>query len=133
MSDLFSATIFSKIRAFDTLNKLPDFLIKYRIAAKISKQELAPILGINPERLKKYEDTDYQCASFVEILQVSIALGVEFETAAIRVDFQEIKAVQKTLEKWRKEKVNLATDSPARSTIILSFVERAGEPLDKAV
>ena len=75
---------------------MPDSLIKSRIAAKISKQKLAPILGINPERLQKYEDTDYQCASFVEILQVSIALGVEFETAAIRVDFQEIKAVKKT-------------------------------------
>ncbi|MEG3851085.1 helix-turn-helix transcriptional regulator [Microcoleus sp. herbarium19] len=99
----------------DSLNKLPDALIKARIAAKISQQELAQILGIDPERVKQYEDTDYQCASFVEILEVSTALGVEFETAAIRVDFQEIEAVKKTVEKWRKEKVNLATGSGARS------------------
>jgi hypothetical protein len=38
----------------------------------------------------------------VEILKVSTALGVEFETAAIRVDFLEIEAVKKTVEKWQK-------------------------------
>ncbi|WP_293155805.1 MULTISPECIES: hypothetical protein [unclassified Microcoleus] len=40
--------------------------------------------------------------SFVQILKVSTAFGVEFETAAIRVDFLEIEAVKKTVEKWQK-------------------------------
>lgn len=31
------------------------------------------------------------------------------DMGAIRVDFQEIEAVKKTVEKWRKEKVDLAT------------------------
>ncbi|MEG3919972.1 hypothetical protein QUA07_12620 [Microcoleus sp. T3_A4] len=112
-----------------TFNKLPGTLIKACIAAKISKQKLAPILGINAERFKQYEDTDYQCAIFVEILEVSTALGVEFETAVILVGFQEIEAVKKTVEKWRKEKVNLATGSPARSTIILTFDRRGRNSL----
>ncbi len=93
----------------DSLNKLPDALIKARIAAKISQQELADRLGIDEQRVKEYEDTDYQCASFVEILEVSTALGVEFETAIVQVDFAEIEAVKKSVDKWRKEKINIKT------------------------
>ena len=91
----------------ESINKLPDALIKARIAAKISHQELAQILGIEEQRVRQYEDTDYQCASFVEILEVSTVLGVEFEMAVMRVDFEEIEAVQQSAEKWRKEKVSM--------------------------
>jgi DNA-binding XRE family transcriptional regulator len=93
----------------DSLNKLPNALIKARLAAKISQQELADRLGIDEQRVKEYENTDYQCASFVEILEVSTALGVEFEAATVQVDFAEIKAVKKSLYKWRKEKMNIKT------------------------
>lgn len=89
----------------ESLNKLPDALIKARIAAKMSQQELAQILGIEEQRVRQYEDTDYQCATFVEILEVSTVLGVEFEIAVIRVDFEEIEAVKQSAEKWRKEKI----------------------------
>lgn len=84
----------------DSLNKLPDALIKARIAAKISLDELADRLGINEQRVKQYEQTDYQCASFVEILEVSTVLGVEFETAWVQVDFEEIENVKQTIQKW---------------------------------
>jgi len=70
------------------LARLPDALIKARIAAKISQKELANLLGIDEQRVKQYEETDYQGASFVEILEVSAALGVELETAVARVDFK---------------------------------------------
>ncbi|MUH01848.1 helix-turn-helix domain-containing protein [Scytonema sp. UIC 10036] len=93
----------------DSLNKLPDALIKARIAAKMTQQELADILGIDEQQVKQYEKTDYQCASFVDILEVSTALGVEFENAVVQVDFEEIKEVKKTVEKWRKEKTNIKT------------------------
>lgn len=93
----------------DSLNKLPDALIKVRLAAKITQRELAERLGIAEQRVKEYEDTDYQCASFVEILEVSTALGVEFETATVQVDFAEIEAVKKSVDKWRKEKMNIKT------------------------
>lgn len=96
----------------ESLNKLPDALIKARIAAKISQEELADLLGIDEQRVKQYEDTDYQCASFVDILEVSTALGVEFETAVMRVDFEEIEAVKRSAEKWRKGKMNMATKTP---------------------
>jgi len=93
----------------ENLNKLPDALIKARIAAQISQNELADLLGIDQQRVKQYEDTDYQCASFVEILEVSTALGVEFETAVMRVDFEEIEAVKQTVEKWRNKNMSRAT------------------------
>jgi DNA-binding XRE family transcriptional regulator len=95
----------------ESLNKLPDALIKARIAAKIGQQELAQILGIEEQRVRQYENTDYQCASFVEILEVSTVLGVEFEIATIRVDFEEIEAVKQSVRKWRKEKVNLTAQA----------------------
>ncbi|HBY75711.1 MAG TPA: DNA-binding protein, partial [Cyanobacteria bacterium UBA11148] len=49
----------------ESLNKLPDVLIKARIAAKMSQKELADLLGIDQQRVEQYEDSDYQCASFV--------------------------------------------------------------------
>jgi len=95
----------------ESLNKVPDALIKARIAAKISQNELADLLGIEQQRVQQYEDTDYQCASFVEILEVSTALGVEFETAVMQVDFAEIEAVKKSVVKWRNKKMNMATQT----------------------
>ncbi|MBD2776007.1 helix-turn-helix domain-containing protein [Iningainema tapete] len=96
----------------ESLHKLPDALIKARIAAKMSRKELADILGIEEQRVQEYEKTDYQCASFVEILEVSAALGIEFETATVQVDFEEIEAGKQSAEKWRKwrsEKMNVKT------------------------
>ncbi|MEQ8464922.1 helix-turn-helix transcriptional regulator [Coleofasciculus sp. E1-EBD-02] len=93
----------------ESLNKLPNALIKARIAAKMSQGELADLLGIEQQRVKQYEDTDYQCASFVEILEVSTALGVKFETAVMQVDFDEIEVVKKNVAKWRNKKINMAT------------------------
>lgn len=74
-------------------------MVKARIAAKISIEELASMLGIESTRVVEYEKTDYQCASFVEILEVITVLAVEFENATVRVDFKEIEHVKKVLEK----------------------------------
>ncbi len=60
----------------ESFNKLPYVLIKARITAKMTHQELAEILGIEEAIIRQYEDTDYQCASFVEILEVITVLGV---------------------------------------------------------
>jgi ribosome-binding protein aMBF1 (putative translation factor) len=86
----------------ESFNKLPDVLIKARIAAKLSHKELANILSIEEDRVKEYEESDYQCASFVEILEVSAALGVEFKDATVKVDFEEIEEGKKSSTKWRQ-------------------------------
>ncbi len=88
----------------DCINKLPDALIKARIAAKMSQKELAKILGIDEKRVQEYENTDYQCASFVEILEVSTVLGVKFANAVVRVDFEEIEEMKKIAARWQKNK-----------------------------
>jgi predicted transcriptional regulator len=90
----------------ESFHKLPDALIKARIAAKLSIYELASMLGIESVRVLEYEKTDYQCASFVEILEVITVLGVEFENTTVRVDFEEIEHVKKVMEKWDKEKAS---------------------------
>ncbi len=86
----------------ENFNKLPDVLIKARIAAKMTHKELADILGIEEQRIKECEDQDYQCATFCEILEVSAALGVEIDHASVKVDFEEIEAGKQSALKWRK-------------------------------
>ncbi|GJD22579.1 hypothetical protein RIVM261_075350 [Rivularia sp. IAM M-261] len=88
----------------DSFCKLPDALIKARIAAKLSIDELAALLGIESARVAEYEKTDYQCANFAEIIEVITVLGVEFENATVRVDFEEIEHVKRVIEKWDKKK-----------------------------
>lgn len=88
----------------ESFNKLPDTLIKARIAAKISQKELADLLGIEEERVQEYEITDYQCASFVEVIEVSAVLCVEFENAFVKVDFEEIEEGKKIIEKFKSRR-----------------------------
>jgi len=88
----------------ESFNKLSEALIKARMAAKMSEEELAEILDIDPERIKDYEKKKYQNASLMEILEITLALGLEFKTAVMRVDFEEIEAVKETAARWRKRK-----------------------------
>ena len=93
----------------ENFNKLPEALIKARMAAKMSEEELAEILDIDPERIKEHEKQKYQNDSLTEILDISLALGLEFKTAMMQVDFEEIEAVKKTAERWRKRKLEKAS------------------------
>ena len=88
----------------ENFNKLSEALIKARMAAKMSEEELAEILDIDPERIKEFEKKKYQNASLTEILDISLALGLEFKTAVMQVDFEEIEAIKETAERWRKRK-----------------------------
>jgi transcriptional regulator with XRE-family HTH domain len=108
-----------------SFNKLPDVLIKARIAAKMSQKELADILGIEEQRIKECEDKDYQCASFLEILDVSEALGVEFKNASVQIDFEEIEEFKKVADKWQKrqEKKNIKAQASSNKSNIESACE----------
>lgn len=88
----------------ESFNQLPDTLIKARIAAKMSQKELADILEIEEERVQEYESTDYQCASFVEVIEVSTVLCVEFDNAFVKVDFEEIEEGKKIIEKFKSKR-----------------------------
>lgn len=88
----------------ENFNKLPDALIKARIAAKMSQKELADIIGFEEYKIKEYENKNYRFASFSEILEINAALGVEFDNAFVKVDFEEIQEVKKIAEQCRKRK-----------------------------
>ncbi|PSB44761.1 DNA-binding protein [filamentous cyanobacterium Phorm 6] len=88
----------------ENFNKLSDALIKARMAAKMSEEELAEILDIDPERIKKHEKKNYQSATLTEIINISCALGLEFKTAVMQVDFEEIEFTKQTVAERRKRK-----------------------------
>jgi len=88
----------------ENFNKLPEALIKARIAAKMSEEELAEILDIDPERIKEYEKKNYQSATLTELVNISCALGLEFKTAVMQVDFEEIEFTKQTVAERRKRK-----------------------------
>ena len=88
----------------ENFNKLSEALIKARIAAKMSEEELADILDIDPERIKEYEKKNYQSATLTEIVNISCALGLEFKTAVMQVDFEEIEFTKQTVAERRKRK-----------------------------
>lgn len=69
----------------------------------MSQKELADILGISEERIKECENKDYECATFLELLSVSEALGVEFKNAFVEVDFDEIKEFKKFAFEWQNQ------------------------------
>lgn len=88
----------------ENFNKLSDALIKARMAAKMSEEELADILDIDPESIKEHEQKKYLNASLREILDISLALGLEFKTAVMQVDFEEIEFTKQTVAERRKRK-----------------------------
>jgi len=45
----------------ENFNKLSDVLIKTRMAAKMSQEELAEILDFDPERIEAYEKKISKC------------------------------------------------------------------------
>ncbi|NJK65536.1 MAG: DNA-binding protein [Microcoleus sp. CSU_2_2] len=93
----------------ENLNKLPDVLIKARISAKMSEKELAQMLGIEEQRIKEHEAKNYRYASFVELLDISFALGVEFKTAVMQVDFEQIEELKESAKKWHEQRIKRAS------------------------
>lgn len=61
----------------DDINNLPQLLIKARMAAKLSQKELADLAGLTEEEIQKYEDKDYEDASFLDVMAVVDALDIK--------------------------------------------------------
>ena len=56
---------------------LPRALIRARIAARLSQEQLAERLGLKEQQVQQYEATEYAAASVTRIRQVIDALGVQ--------------------------------------------------------
>ena len=93
----------------ENLNKLPDALIKARLAAKMSQKELAEMLEIDEQRIKEHEAKNYRYASFVELLDISFALGVEFKTAVMQVDFEQIEELKESAKELHEQRMKKKT------------------------
>lgn len=61
----------------------------------MSQKELADLVGIQEENIKKYEEIDYQGASWIEIINVGEVLAVELKIARFIVDFEEMESRKK--------------------------------------
>ena len=84
------------------IHEISDSLIKARIALKLSQKELGMLCGRTEEQIQQYEAKDYQNASFVDVLAVSDALGIEFRSSQIVA----------SLDDFYKERLDGIRDSP---------------------
>lgn len=64
----------------ETLDQLPQALVKARIAAGLSQKDLADRLGLKEQQIQRYEATDYSTAGLARISEVVKALGSVIQT-----------------------------------------------------
>jgi ribosome-binding protein aMBF1 (putative translation factor) len=61
----------------ESLDDVPQALIKARIAAGLTQEELADRLGLTPEQVERDEATGYAATSFARIVETASALGLK--------------------------------------------------------
>jgi ribosome-binding protein aMBF1 (putative translation factor) len=61
----------------DSLDQLPDALIRARTAAGLTQKQLAARLGLKEQQIQRYEATRYAGATLRRIQAVADALGVQ--------------------------------------------------------
>jgi ribosome-binding protein aMBF1 (putative translation factor) len=66
----------------DSLQDLPDVLIRARIAAGLTQKGLATLLGLKEQQLQRYEATGYETVSFARLIEIALALGVQVHIQA---------------------------------------------------
>lgn len=66
----------------ESLEELPDILVKARIAAGLTQKGLAEKLGLKEQQVQRYEATNYGGASLQRIQEVVRALGVKIRKQA---------------------------------------------------
>ncbi len=62
--------------AVHSIDDLPEFLIKARIASRMTQRELAVRVQLHEQQIQRYESEGYASASFRRVRQVANALGV---------------------------------------------------------
>jgi ribosome-binding protein aMBF1 (putative translation factor) len=67
-----------------SLTELTDALIRARIAAGLSQQELARRLGLKAQQVQRYEATRYAGVTLERVQAVADALGVEVHERVVR-------------------------------------------------
>ena len=71
-----------RVLELDSLDQLPEALIRARIAARLSQKELAGRLGLKEQQIQRYEATLYAGVSLQRLQEVADRLGLEIEEHA---------------------------------------------------
>jgi DNA-binding XRE family transcriptional regulator len=82
----------------DDINDLPQILIKARMAAKLSQQELARLAGLTEEQIKHYEDNDYEDASLLDVKFVIDALDIKIQKGEFLIPLDTLRRTPITKE-----------------------------------
>ncbi len=77
-----------------SLDNIGEILIKVRIAKKITEKELAALIGLTEEQVRKYEKKDYQNASFDRVIEVADALGIKLQHCIVISDINDFLNAQ---------------------------------------
>jgi DNA-binding XRE family transcriptional regulator len=75
----------------DDLRNLPQLLIKARIAAKLSQKELADLAGLTEEKIRHYEENEYEYASLLELKLTIDALDIQVQMGQFVVPLDRLR------------------------------------------
>ncbi|XWK86117.1 MAG: helix-turn-helix transcriptional regulator [Phormidium sp.] len=82
----------------DDINNLPQLLIQARMAAKLSQKELADLAGLTEAEIQKYEDRDYEDASFLDVMAVVDALDIKMRSGEFLIPWDTLRRTPITKE-----------------------------------
>ncbi|MCL1472031.1 helix-turn-helix domain-containing protein [Argonema antarcticum] len=86
------------VLTLDDIDDLPQLLIRARMAAKLSQKELADLAGLTEEQIKRYEDNDYEDASFLDVRFVIDALDIQIQKGEFLVPLDTLRRTPVTKE-----------------------------------
>lgn len=86
------------VLTLEDIDYLPQILIKSRMAAKLSQKELADLAGLKEEQIKRYENNDYEDASFLDVRFVIDALGIKIQKGEFLVSLDTLRRTPVTKE-----------------------------------
>ncbi|MBM3122280.1 MAG: helix-turn-helix transcriptional regulator [Chloroflexi bacterium] len=67
---------------FDSLDALPDALVRVRISRRLTQEDLARRLGVKPQQVQRWEAGAYAQATYATIRKVAAALKVDVKGRA---------------------------------------------------
>ncbi len=88
----------------DSINYLPQLLIKARLAAKLSQKELAELAGLTEEKIQHYENKDYENASLIDVMAVFDALDIKIQQGEFLVALDTLRRTPITKEELLSKK-----------------------------
>lgn len=68
------------------------------MAAKLSQHELASLAGLTEEQIKRYEDNDYENASFLDMKFVIDALDIKIQKGEFLIPLDTLRRTPITKE-----------------------------------